>query len=118
MRKYNNGDWTKARWKGFVMSALRRAWLRYPPRSQAMKAAWVRRGIYKCAGCNKNVPVTVKDIEKNKRMRNISVDHIKPVVPAKGFTTWDSVVSRMFCELSNLQVLCKDCHDKKTKNER
>lgn len=82
-----------------------------------MKAAWIRRGVYRCNGCKKNVPVTVIN-PKGKRVRNISVDHIKPVVPAKGFTTWDSVVSRMFCELSNLQILCKDCHNNKTKNER
>tara|TARA_Y100000310_G_scaffold345202_1_gene462631 strand:- start:2034 stop:2393 length:360 start_codon:yes stop_codon:yes gene_type:complete len=115
-RKYNGGEWTKARWKGFIMSALRKAWLRWPPRNRVKKAAWVRRGVYKCNGCKKNVRLT--KIIDGKRKNNISIDHIKPVIPAKGFSTWDSVISRMFCEENNLQLLCKDCHDSKTKEER
>ena len=115
-KRYNGGEWTKARRKGFIMSALRKAWLRWPPRGKVMKAAWVRRGVYKCNGCKKNVKVTLK--RDGKRYRNISVDHIKPVIPVGGFKTWDSVVARLFCEDSNLQVLCKLCHDKKTKSER
>jgi 5-methylcytosine-specific restriction endonuclease McrA len=60
-------------------------------------------------------------MEKGKRVRkkNVFVDHIKPVVdPIKGWTNWDDYIEGMFCEQDNLQLLCKDCHDYKTAQER
>jgi hypothetical protein len=49
---------------------------------------------------------------------NTSVDHIEPVVGPGGFTTWDEYIDRMFCNATNLQVICRRCHDQKTKAER
>ena len=49
----------------------------------------------------------------------MSVDHEPPVVdPRTGFTTWDSFINNLFCEEDKLQVLCKACHDEKSKEER
>jgi hypothetical protein len=49
----------------------------------------------------------------------IYVDHIKPIIdPAVGFVSWDQTIERMFCELDNLQCICKDCHDVKTEIEK
>ena len=49
----------------------------------------------------------------------VQVDHINPVVdPKKGFVNWDDFINRMFCEQSNLQVLCKPCHKIKTDQEK
>ena len=49
----------------------------------------------------------------------IQVDHKKPVVDPKiGFVDWNTYITRMFCKKSNLQVLCKSCHTKKTKKEK
>ena len=48
----------------------------------------------------------------------IQVDHIEPVVePSVGFIDFDYYMLRLFCDVSNLQVLCKPCHKGKTKNE-
>lgn len=51
----------------------------------------------------------------------IQIDHIEPVVK-KGTKqkdmTIDEYVNRLYCSVSNLQVLCYDCHKKKTKEER
>lgn len=51
---------------------------------------------------------------------NVQVDHRKPLVPV-GRTledmTWDGVVDRLWCDASNLQILCKPCHKEKTKAE-
>jgi hypothetical protein len=48
-----------------------------------------------------------------------SVDHIDPVVdPHTGFVDWNTYIERMFCELTGFQVLCFDCHSKKTSIER
>ena len=55
----------------------------------------------------------------------IAIDHIDPVVPPDGFPAsfdmWDRItlfLKRLWCEKSNLQRICDDCHDKKTYKER
>jgi hypothetical protein len=54
-----------------------------------------------------------------KRVRNVAVDHINPVVcPVAGFTSWDELIDRMFVEADGFQVLCTECHKKKTGDER
>lgn len=114
----NNGQWTEARFRSFITSCLRRATNRWGPKNLTLQEARVSKGVYRCAGCKEDVPVTVK-LEGHKRTRNVFVDHIYPIIdPQKGFTTWDEYIERMFCEKSGLQVLCKDCHDKKTAQER
>jgi len=89
---------------------------RWPPKSVAKKAAWRARGIYLCAGYETRahkVPLTVN------RKNNVFVDHIEPIIdPATGFVSWDETIARMFCESHKLQVLCKECHDRKTKDEK
>jgi 5-methylcytosine-specific restriction endonuclease McrA len=60
---------------------------------------------YTCAYCLKDFP-----------LKQVQVDHIKPVVP-KNFTTWDDFISRLYCEAKGLQVLCKPCHLIKSKLE-
>ena len=57
-------------------------------------------------------------VEKGK----VVVDHINPVIPIEGFPNktwdWNIYIERMFCDTNNLQVLCKECHDGKTKLEK
>jgi hypothetical protein len=49
----------------------------------------------------------------------VAIDHISPVVdPEVGFKGWDEYIERMFCEVDGYQLLCPDCHDKKTSDER
>lgn len=80
----------------------------------------MERGKYKCVGYKKRwhiVPASIK--EKGKRVNNVHVDHIDPVIdPQEGFVSWDKVINRMFCEADGLQVLCRDCHKRKTNDER
>jgi hypothetical protein len=73
--------------------------------------------MYRCAVCDEVVPVTIKDEVKRKRKKNIIVDHIDPVVPVTGWVSWDHCVERMYCELDNLQAICKACHDVKSAEE-
>lgn len=111
------GKWTEARWRSFISSNLRQGSRRWAPISEVQKKARVSRGVYLCAGCNEKVPATTK--EGRKRVQNIFVDHIDPIVdPEVGFTTWDEYINRMFCEEENLQLLCKSCHDEKSGKER
>jgi hypothetical protein len=51
---------------------------------------------------------------KGKAVPKIFVDHIKPV---GSLDTPDNPIFRMFIPSSKLQALCKQCHDKKTKEE-
>jgi hypothetical protein len=113
----NGGRWTEARFRSFIISALRAATRRWAPRNEVMKEASTRRGFKLCAGCNKEVPVSI--VVKGKRVKNVFADHIEPIVdPAKGFTTWDEWIERAFVEKEGFQCLCKECHDKKTAEER
>lgn len=49
------------------------------------------------------------------------VDHIDPVIPID--TTFeelgaDKTIDRIWCDPSNLQAVCPDCHDEKTSKEK
>lgn len=94
---------------------MRSATRKWAPISDCLSSARVKRGFYECADCKEHVPNTVK--EGGKRVKNIFVDHIEPIVPVTGWVSWDSCIERMFCEISNLQLLCKACHDRKSKEE-
>ncbi len=117
-KKRNGGEWTDARFRSFVTSALRAASRRWPPKYKALKEAFVGRKEnkktgklamhYKCAKCKKHFVAI-----------DVQVDHIHPVVDPKiGFIGWDSFIDRIFCEIENLQVLCKPCHKVKTEEEK
>jgi len=106
---------------------IRRLSYRWPPRSEALDAARriarefeARPGVppksvsrrirlfFACATCGRIYP-----------RRGVSVDHIDPVVdPKRGWAGWDSYLERLFCEADGFQILCNDCHDKKTERER
>ena len=117
-KKRNGGEWTDARFRSFVTSALRAASRRWPPKYKALKEAFVGRKLnaktgklamhYTCAACKKLYVAT-----------DVQVDHIKPVVdPKKGFVSWDVYINRMFCEIEDLQVMCNPCHKVKTDSEK
>lgn len=112
------GEWTEAKFTSFIKNNLRRATIKWAPIQQCLKEARVRRGFYLCAGCKEEVTASTK-LESGKRVKNVIVDHINPIIdPAVGFTTWDDCINRMFCESDNLQVLCRDCHNVKTQEEK
>lgn len=115
----NNGEWTEARFKSFIKSLLRQGTRKWGPINSVKKKARVSRGVYECACCKEHVPPTIKVEGKTRRSHNIFVDHIDPIIdPRTGFVNWDDTINRMFCEEDNLQLLCKNCHDKKTAEER
>jgi 5-methylcytosine-specific restriction endonuclease McrA len=112
------GTWTESKFRSFIRGNLRRTSQRWPPISNTLKSARVARGEYKCAGCGKVVPATIKD-EKGKRIKNIVVDHIDPIIdPSIGWQGYESLIERMFVEEDKLQALCHDCHTKKTNEEK
>lgn len=113
-----DGKWTQAKFNSFIKNNLRSATRKWAPIQQCKKRANISRGLYKCECCGNEVPPTIFDDDKRKRMKNIFVDHMVPIIdPAVGFTTWDECIERMFCNSSNLQLLCKDCHSIKSREE-
>ena len=119
-KPHNNGTWTDARKKGFIVSALRSAFTRWGPKQSCIKQAWIRRGVYKCEGCKEEVPATLPPkTGGSKRIKNIMADHIHPIVcPATGFVDYNTWIERGFVEADGFQALCKACHDEKTTEER
>lgn len=109
--------WTEARYHAFIVAILRAGTRRYPPKFETLTEAKTEKRIntktgriaqhYLCALCEEDFPA-----------KEVQVDHKKPVVGKEGFTTWDKFIKNLFCDKKNLQVLCKFCHDIKTKGER
>tara|TARA_R100000951_G_scaffold63860_3_gene53624 strand:+ start:4178 stop:4546 length:369 start_codon:yes stop_codon:yes gene_type:complete len=112
-KPYNGGEWTKARYFGFIRSNLRRA--RYPVIYKVKKAAERpykgdnkrQKYEYQCAIC-----------KKWHMGKNVQVDHIKPCGSLKEFSDLPRFVETLYCEADNLRVLCKDCHQVITNEER
>lgn len=64
---------------------------------------------------------TCADCKDAKSEPETQVDHIDPVVPygmMQKDMTIDEYVERLYCDVSNLQTLCSDCHKEKTNSER
>jgi len=117
-KPYNGGTWTEGRFNSFIKSTLRSGSQRWPPKYKSLGDAKQGKRInqatgrlaehYRCATCGEDFPA-----------KNIQVDHIHPVIdPAVGFTTWDDVIKRMFCEQKDFQILCRECHKEKTNLEK
>ena len=111
-------QWTEARLKAFIISTLRAGSRRYPPKYETLNEAKTEKKLnkatgrvaqhYKCNACKQEFPA-----------KEVQVDHKKPVVdPKTGFVDWNTYIERMFCKKSNLQVLCRSCHKKKTEKEK
>ena len=100
-----------------VKGALRRLSSRSPQHKEAMEKAvhpiikGPRGGKqYICAKCNKTFSG-----------KNVQVDHKETVIPVNETIeemSWDEIIKRIFCSSDKLQVLCKQCHKKKTAEER
>lgn len=112
-----SGKWTEAKYRSFIKSNLRRASMKWAPISETLSEARTRRGFYQCAGCKQEVPASTK--EGRTRVKNVHVDHINPIIdPEKGWESWDKTIEGMFCEKTNLQVLCSECHKVKSDEEK
>jgi hypothetical protein len=112
-----SGMWTEAYFMSFIKNQLRSASRKWKPIHDCKKLARVSHGHYLCSCCKEEVPTTIINEETRKRIKNVIVDHIEPIVPVTGWVSWDHCVNRMFCELSNLQVLCLKCHKIKCAEE-
>jgi 5-methylcytosine-specific restriction endonuclease McrA len=104
---------------GLIKGGLRRTFGRSELRQRVIASAIVpgykdpkRKAVkfwVKCETCG-----------KMEAKSNVQVDHRQPVVPVdRSFEDMniDEVVNRMWCEEKNLAIVCKPCHNSKTKEE-
>ena len=87
-----------------LIPAIRKVWLWSEHRREAIKASKCDGG-YECNHCG----IVIKT------QKELKVDHITQV-KAFGEIDWNSYITNMFT--GELQILCKECHDKKTAYER
>lgn len=109
-------SWTEAKYWGFLRSALRSAYNKWPPKYEVLRAA---RRPYKGKDKRQKWEFQCAVCKKWFKQREISVDH---VVPAGALSKYDDLVGfvqRLFVGPEGLQVLCtKTCHAAKTAQER
>ena len=123
---HNDGKWTEARKRAFIISALRKTTSRWGPKNTAKGRARIERGVYRCAECGRSMTATEWGTYKSgkkkgqpKRIKLPQMDHIVPVVdPAVGFVDWNQYIERLLVEADHWRALCWQCHDKVTAEER
>ena len=109
-----DGTMSEAAFWSFIRSALRQKSRWWKPisicklnaRSQYKGPNKRQKYEYQCKKCKKWCPE-----------KEINVDHVHPVGTLKSANDLPFFVENLFCEIDNLQVLCSDCHDAKTKKE-
>jgi 5-methylcytosine-specific restriction endonuclease McrA len=113
-KPFNGGQWTAARMRSFIMSALRRA--QWPQKYASISSAYVRDGINPATGkpCKLHRCPLCKKLHPKGMMES---DHIIPVIPITGFDSWDAVIKRLYCEVDGFTPTCRNCHREKTKKE-
>jgi 5-methylcytosine-specific restriction endonuclease McrA len=111
----NAGTMTDSAFWSFIRSALRQKSRWWKPITECkMKARRAYKGPlkrqkfeYQCNNCKDWFPE-----------KKINVDHIIGAGSLNCSADLPGFVERLFCEQDNLQVLCTECHDKKTKLEK
>jgi len=93
--------------KSFVTRELRRASIRWPEKSEALKLSRKERGKYQCDSCRELFDRTA-----------VHLDHRDPVIDIKrGWTDFNDFINRLFISADKYDVLCIPCHNSKTSLE-
>ena len=111
----NGGTMTEAAFWSFIRSGLRQKSRWWKPISickiesrRPYNGPLKRQKFeYQCNSCKEWFPD-----------KKINVDHIIPAGELNSANDLPAFVERLFCEKEGLQVLCSECHNKKTNSER
>ena len=114
-RTRNAGTMTESAFWSFIRSALRQKSRWWKPITQCNLAAKRpykgplkrQKFEYQCNKCKNWFPD-----------KKINVDHMTPAGSLNCAQDLPGFVDRLFVEAEGLQVLCSNCHDKKTAKER
>jgi 5-methylcytosine-specific restriction endonuclease McrA len=105
-------EWTYSRFWSFVRSALRAAYNKYPPKYEALRmarrpvSAGRQKWAYTCAICKQEF-----------MQKDVQVDHIEPAGTLKNYSDLPDFVSKLFCGVEGLRILCKPCHQNITNQQ-
>jgi 5-methylcytosine-specific restriction endonuclease McrA len=118
------------KFRGKVINALRRLTRSYPPRNVVKRNQKAAPSTYQCEKCSVHVYEGLSEtkmkehgkiLDTNIIKGKVHIDHIVPVIPIGGFKNtewdWNEYMSNLFCDKTNLQVLCEECHKEKTMYE-
>lgn len=110
-------DLSKEAW---LIKHLRRISSMWPAKNEAVNRAKVKVqiGFYKNGNPEFKTLITCNICKDNFDRTEIDVDHIYPIVNLDGFSDWNTYIERLFCNVNELQVLCKPCHYLKTQAEK
>lgn len=111
----NSGTMTESAFWSFIRSALRQKSRWWKPIAEckanakrAYKGPNKRQKFeYQCNYCKQWFPD-----------KEINVDHIIPAGTLRNAHDLPVFVEKLFCEVEGLQVLCSNCHNTKTQNEK
>jgi len=116
--------------KGKIIASLRRLTYTHPARNEAKRLQKIDKALFKCECCQsycydgKSVKTfneyVIKYPGNSVQMIKVQVDHKNSVIPIESGWKWDwnEFVDNLFCDIDNLQLLCENCHDIKTKKEQ
>lgn len=107
--------WTEARFWGFVRSALRKSWTRWPPRFEVLKQA---SRPYKGPDKRRKLEYQCEVCKKWFMNKEVQVDHIEPCGTLRTYEDLPAFVKRLFVGVGKLRVLCKSCHTTVTNKQK
>jgi 5-methylcytosine-specific restriction endonuclease McrA len=108
--------WTESRYWTFIRSGARVLWNKYPVKWQVLKAA--SRPVPKEAGVRHKTEYQCAKCTEWFKAKEVQVDHKVKCGTLKSYADIGPFFERLLCEADGLQVLCTDCHNKKTQEER
>lgn len=102
-----SGQWTEARYWSTIRSSLRKLWLRWPCRKEALdrcrrpnrSASRRHKWEYQCSEC---LGWFYGD--------QVEVHHVLPCGSIRQYDDIGQFVERLLCEVSGLRVVCHQCH--------
>jgi 5-methylcytosine-specific restriction endonuclease McrA len=102
-----------ARYRAFVRSAMRKAWVKWPPRYEALRLA---RRNYKGSNPRQKYEFQCAHCTEYFSAKEVSVDHKIPWGSINGLSI-EEAWARLLVPVHQLQILCNPCHDRKTDSE-
>ncbi len=109
------GTWTESKYFTFIRSLLRRGWSVYPVRFQALLKS---RRPYKGDDKRTKWEYQCNECKQWFKTKEVEVDHLYMTGGLKTYNDLPEFCRRLFCEVDDLQVVCKPCHKEITAKQR
>lgn len=115
VRNRGGGRYSESEYWAFIRSGLRAKSNRWPVKYDCLNAA---KRPYKGPNKRQKFEFLCNFCKDWFPQKLVSVDHIFPIGSLRCADDLSRFVTLLFCEMDNLQVLCKECHDEKTRRDR